>query len=253
MFANFAATIDTKDKVAARLPASSGFEFLDCPQRVQHRRRGRLEALRPAAEGLRRRGRLLHRASRTRTSRTCSTTPPRSTTSRSGSPTPTSTCQSFAEWNATGNGDNVYVRMAFTPFEQADEQPGHPAVPRHRRGERRRHQPARRSRPRRRSCCGPRRPRRAAPSSPATACSTSCQEVTSWTGGGLHAETNPGGNMPPECAMLAQARRHQVGAGLARGGGRVRLRSRRYRRADAAGSSTRRELDENRISTAFQP
>ena len=30
---------------------------------------------------------------------------------------------SFAEWNASGNGDNVYVATAFTPFEQADDNP----------------------------------------------------------------------------------------------------------------------------------
>ena len=110
--------------------------------------------------------------------------------------------QSFADWNATGNGDNVYVRTAFTPFEQADEQPGHPAVPRHRRpgnggdvsqlGEQ-------------------------ATSSfllwatAAKECGADLtrecvldelSQVTSWTGGGLHAEANPGENMPPECAML---------------------------------------------------
>jgi hypothetical protein len=27
-------------------------------------------------------------------------------------------------------------------------------------------------------------------------------QVDSWTGGGLHAETNPAENMPPECGML---------------------------------------------------
>ena len=29
----------------------------------------------------------------------------------------------FADWNASGNGDNVYVRMAYFPFEQASEVP----------------------------------------------------------------------------------------------------------------------------------
>ena len=27
-------------------------------------------------------------------------------------------------------------------------------------------------------------------------------KVKSWTGGGLHAETNPGDNMPPECTLV---------------------------------------------------
>ena len=58
---------------------------------------------------------------------------------------PNTYLQSFADWNTTGNGDNVYLRSAFYPFEQADDEPGHPAVHRHRRGQRRRHQPARRA------------------------------------------------------------------------------------------------------------
>ena len=29
----------------------------------------------------------------------------------------------FAAWNTSGNGDNVYVRMVYTPFEQADSNP----------------------------------------------------------------------------------------------------------------------------------
>ena len=27
-------------------------------------------------------------------------------------------------------------------------------------------------------------------------------KITSWTGGGLHAETDPAGNLPPECVMV---------------------------------------------------
>jgi len=27
-------------------------------------------------------------------------------------------------------------------------------------------------------------------------------KVTSWTGGGLHAQTNPGGNLPPDCGLV---------------------------------------------------
>jgi hypothetical protein len=28
------------------------------------------------------------------------------------------------------------------------------------------------------------------------------KQINSWTGGGLHTETNPGGNLPPECGII---------------------------------------------------
>ena len=71
--------------------------------------------------------------------------PPRSTTSRSGSPTPTSTTQAFAEWNAAGNADNVYVRSAFTPLEEADSNPATQQYIDIVDGQRRRREPARRA------------------------------------------------------------------------------------------------------------
>ncbi|HZM39329.1 MAG TPA: hypothetical protein VFB94_09455, partial [Acidimicrobiales bacterium] len=29
-------------------------------------------------------------------------------------------------------------------------------------------------------------------------------KITSWDGGGMHAESNPGENLPPECSLLLQ-------------------------------------------------
>ena len=44
--------------------------------------------------------------------------------------------EAFAKWNTSGNADNVYVREAFIPLEEASAEPGDPAVPRHRRQDR---------------------------------------------------------------------------------------------------------------------
>ena len=77
-------------------------------------------------------------------------------------------------------------------------------------------------------------------------------QITSWDGGGLHAETDPGGNMPPECFMLLtlngeiweQAYPEEVGEMECIPDGTVELSGRVVDQA---------ELDENRISTVFQP
>ena len=109
--------------------------------------------------------------------------------------------ESFAKWNTSGNADKVHIRTAFTPFEQAEEgsvtqqyvdlvegnggkisQLGEQTT-----------------------------------SSvllwmtAADACgadlSRDCvleelAKIDSWTGGGLHAESNPAENLPPDCGML---------------------------------------------------
>jgi ABC-type branched-subunit amino acid transport system substrate-binding protein len=109
--------------------------------------------------------------------------------------------ENFALANTAGNADNVHARMAFTPFEQADrneatqqyldliEQSG--GTP---------------------SLLGAQ-----ATSAfllwatAADACGADLTrqcvldelaKITSWTGGGLHAETNPAENLPPECVMV---------------------------------------------------
>ncbi|MCD9625153.1 ABC transporter substrate-binding protein [Rhabdothermincola salaria] len=108
---------------------------------------------------------------------------------------------SFVAANANGYADNVFVRLAFVPFEAADqnaatqqyldvveESGGEPAL-------------------------------LGAQSTSAfllwataaDACGAEltrdCMidqlgQITSWTGGGLHAETNPAGNQPPECVIV---------------------------------------------------
>ena len=70
-------------------------------------------------------------------------------------------------------------------------------------------------------------------------------------GGGLHAETNPGENLPPECNMLlklegtdwVQAYPEEEGEMVCDPDGNVKITGRVVDQA---------ELDENRISTKYQ-
>ncbi|MGH2474720.1 MAG: ABC transporter substrate-binding protein, partial [Candidatus Limnocylindrales bacterium] len=121
MFGNFAATIDTKDKVLQTFD-DFGFEFLDCP--IEYNIAGEPD-WKPFAQRM----------------ADCGA----EVVYYSGQPYPNmqtllddaaqvgfdpiwltdsnAYLQSFADWNATGNGDRVYIRTAFTPFEQADSNP----------------------------------------------------------------------------------------------------------------------------------
>jgi hypothetical protein len=201
MFGNFAATIDTKDKVLQAFP-EVGWEFLDCPQ--EYNIQGEPD-WRPFVQSL----------------SDCGA----EAVYYSGQPYPNmqnlldaaaqegydpiwvveanSYLASFAEWNSTGNGDNVYVRTAFTPFEQADTNPAtqqYMDVVEANGGDI--------------SQLGEQ-----STSSfllwatAAQACGAELtrdcvmeelSQVDSWTGGGLHAESNPAGNLPPECSLLLQ-------------------------------------------------
>jgi ABC-type branched-subunit amino acid transport system substrate-binding protein len=201
MFGNFAATIDTKDKVLQAFP-EVGWEFLDCPQ--EYNIQGEPD-WRPFVQSL----------------EDCGA----EAVYYSGQPYPNmqnlldaaaqegyepiwvveanSYLSSFAEWNSTGNGDNVYVRTAFTPFEQADDNPAtqqYMDVVEANGGDI--------------SQLGEQ-----STSSfllwatAAQACGAELtrdcvmeelSQVDSWTGGGLHAESNPAGNLPPGCSLLLQ-------------------------------------------------
>jgi hypothetical protein len=108
---------------------------------------------------------------------------------------------SFAEWNTAGNGDNVYVRTGFTPFEQADSNPATEQYVEIVEGN------------------GGKISQLGEQTTSAfflwataaDACGADltrdCMleelgKIDSWTGGGLHAESNPAENLPPECGML---------------------------------------------------
>ena len=199
MFGNFSATIDTKDKVLQAFP-EVGWQFEDCPQEyniagetdwrpfVQSMESCGVEAVYYSGQAYPNLQNLLDAAAQENFEPIWVTDP-------------NSYLRSFAEWNASGNGDNVYMRTAFIPFEQADD---NPVVQQYidivqddggdisQLGE------------------------QAASSfllwaTAADACGADLtrdcvmdqlSQVHSWTGGGLHAETDPGANMPPECSML---------------------------------------------------
>lgn len=248
MFGNFAATIDTKDKVVQTFP-EFGFEFLGCPQ--EYNVAGEPD-WKPFAQKLDSCGAEI--------------------VYYSGQPYPNmqnllddaaqvgyepiwladsnAYLQSFADWNSTGNGDNVYVRTAFTPFEQAESNPAtqqYIDLVEGNGGDI--------------SQLG-----QQTTSSfllwatAASACGADLTRecvldelsgITSWDGGGMHAETNPGGNMPPECSMLlkldgtswVQAFPEEEGEMACDPDGTIPLSGRVVDQA---------ELDDDRISTKFQ-
>jgi hypothetical protein len=199
MFANYAATIDTKDKVLASYPPF-GFEFLPCPQ--SYNISGEAD-WKPFAQKLKECG--------------------AEVVYFTGSPYPNFENfleaadqldfrpiyltdanfyeDAFAKWNTSGLADDVYVREAFLPLDQADKVP---AIQDYldivegdggdvnQLGE------------------------QSASSfllwaTAAKACGSTltrdCMaeelaKVDEWTGGGLHAPTNPATNMPPECGLV---------------------------------------------------
>jgi hypothetical protein len=248
MYGNFAATIDTKDKVLQSFP-EFGFEFLDCPQ--EYNIAGESD-WKPFAQKLKDCGaEVVYYA---------------------GQPYPNmqnllddaaqidyhpiwlvdanAYLPSFADWNATGNGDNVYLRSAFTPFEQAADNPAtqqYIDILEANNGDT--------------SQLG--QQATSAFLLWATAAKTCGAEltrqcvldeldtITSWDAGGLHAETNPGENLPPECAMIlklegtswVQAAPAEEGEMECNPEGSVELTGRVVDQA---------ELDENRVSTKYQ-
>ena len=109
--------------------------------------------------------------------------------------------ESFAAWNTAGNGDDVYVRTAFTPFEQMESNPAT-----------QQYVETVEANGGKISQLGEQT------TSAFFLWATAAKEcgadltrqcvldelskIDSWTGGGLHAESNPAENLPPECGML---------------------------------------------------
>ena len=199
MFANYAATQDTKDKVLATYP-EFGFNFLECGQ--EYNISGESD-WKPFAQRL----------------KDCGA----EVVYFTGSPYPNFENmldaskqvgfepmwitdanfydEAFAQWNVSGNGDNVYVREAYVPLDQADSnkavqdyldvvkavdgdvnQLGEQAASAFLLWA----QAAKE--------CGSDLTRQCV--------MDTLKKVTSWTGGGMHAEANPGENLPPECGLV---------------------------------------------------
>ena len=158
--------------------------------------------------------------------------------------------QDFANANTSGNADQVYMRMAFTPFEQASSNPatqqyidlvkaggGQPAL------------------------LGAQ-----ATSAfllwatAAKACgadlSRQCvldelAKVTSWTGGGLHAETNPAENLPPECVMVLQMKGTTFVQAMPATEGEFACDPKYVTKVEGIPAITAAKLDADRKSTAY--
>ena len=199
MYANYAATQDTKDKVLASYP-QFGFEFLDCPQ--EYNISGESD-WKPFAQRL----------------KDCGA----EVVYYTGSPYPNFQNMldaanqvdfdpiwitdanfydpKFADWNVNGLADKVYVREAYTMLEEAAEGSGtakYIEIVEASGGDI--------------SQLG----QQAASAfllwaTAARECgsdlTSQCvldeiRKITEWTGGGMHAPTNPGSNKPPECGLV---------------------------------------------------
>jgi hypothetical protein len=199
MFANYASTIDTKDKVLASYP-KFGFTFLPCPQ--QYSIAGESD-WKPFVQQL----------------KDCGA----ETVYFTGSPTPNfenvldAAAQidykpiwitdanfydtSFAKWNTNGNADNVYVREAFIPLEEADVNPAtqqYLDIVKGNGGDVNQLGMQATSAfllwATGAKACGS--------NLTSTCVLDNLSKVTDWTGGGLHAPTNPASNKPPDCGLV---------------------------------------------------
>ena len=248
MFANYPATIDTKDKVLASYP-KFGFEFLDCPQ--QYSIAGEAD-WKPFAQKL----------------KDCGA----EVVYFTGSPYPNFENfleaadqlqfhpiymtdanfydEAFTAWNKNGLADNVYIREAFPPLEEADSVPAIKAYldivkanggDVNQLGE------------------------QAASAfllwaTAAKACGSTLTrdcvmkelaQVTSWTGGGLHAETNPASNKPPECGVTLKLEGTKIVRFDPKEKGKLDC-SPDYVVAVTGDIVTRSKLGPDRVSTEFQ-
>lgn len=201
LFGNFAATRDSAEKVRQGFPAF-GFEFLDCDQEynlggeddwkpfVQRLKDCGAEVVYFSGEAQPNFQNFLNAAAQLQFT-------PKYIVDANFYKEP------FAQWNAQNNGvaNNVYMRMAFVPFEEANANPAtqqYIDIVTANGGDI--------------SLLGA----QAADAfllwaTAAKACGSELTRacvleqidaIKEWTGGGLHAPTNPGANLPPACGML---------------------------------------------------
>jgi len=199
MFANYSATIDSKDKVVSAWP-DFGYTFLDCPQ--QYSIQGESD-YRPFVQKLKDCGaELVYFV---------------------GTPYPNFENvlsaadqvgfdpiwyvdvnfydDSFRQWNTTGLADRVYVRNSFVPLEEAASNPatqqfldimGRYGGDVSQLGEQ--SASAFLLWATAAKACGSELTRQCV--------GDQLDGITAWTGGGLHAEANPGQNLPGDCGLL---------------------------------------------------
>lgn len=199
MYANYAATVDTKDKVLETYP-EWGFDFLDCPQ--EYNIAGESD-WKPFAQNLKDCGAQV--------------------VYFTGSPYPNFENfldaahqiafdpiyitdvnfydQAFADWNVNGYADKVYIRNTFVPLEEADDQPATAKYLEIVEGD---------------GGDVSQLGEQAASAflmwaTAAKACGSDLTRecvmaqlasVTKWTGGGMHAPSDPSSNLPQSCGMV---------------------------------------------------
>jgi ABC-type branched-subunit amino acid transport system substrate-binding protein len=249
LFANVAATIDTKDKAQAAGEAF-GWKFLGCPQ--QYSALGEAD-WRPFAQRLKECG--------AEVVDFVGTAEPNLLNVLDGAAQldyrpiwyadANNYVPQLAKANTSGNADNLYVRLAFTPFEEAN---GNPATKKYidlveKSG----------------GDIGLLGVQAASSfllwATAARQCGSdltrdcvlaNAKKVKKWTAGGLHAETDPGDNLPPECGLLVKLD----------GTKWVRVAPKKANTFDCDPSYRvkvtgrvvdQAKLDSNRVSTAFQP
>jgi ABC-type branched-subunit amino acid transport system substrate-binding protein len=199
VYANYSATIDSKDKVLSAYP-SLGWEFLDCPQ--EYNITGEAD-WRPIATNLKNCG--------------------AEAVYFSGSPNPNFRNLleaaalvdyepiwvtdpnfydfAFRDWNTSGYGDNVYFRLSAVPFEEAADNPAT-----------QQYVDAVEGAGGRTSLLGLQSTSAFLLfATAAKACGADLTRqclvdelstITEWTAGGLHAAGNPGENLPSDCGIL---------------------------------------------------
>jgi ABC-type branched-subunit amino acid transport system substrate-binding protein len=199
MFGNYAATIDSKDKIVNTWP-EFGYEFLDCPQ--EYNINGEASWL-PFVQNLKDCGaELVYFVG--------SPAPNfQNVLSAAGQidyrpiwyVDPNFYDASFRDWNVDGLADNVYMRQSYTPLEEADAEPSTQQfidIMNTYGGDM--NQLGQQSASAfllwatAAKACGSDLTRECV--------GEQLDTITSWTGGGMHAEANPGENLPSECGLL---------------------------------------------------
>ena len=198
MFGNFSATQDTKNKVLEAYP-KYGFKFLNCPQEYPINGaadwKPYIQKLKDCgAQVVYYSGQAYPNLQNTLDDAAQLNYHPIWLTDSNNY------LQSFAQWNKSGNGNKVYIRSAFVPFEGAKAGSAtqqYEDIVKANNGDI--------------SQLGEQ-----ATSSfllwatAASKCETLTRKcvldelakIHKWDGGGLHAETDPGGNMPAQCSVL---------------------------------------------------
>jgi ABC-type branched-subunit amino acid transport system substrate-binding protein len=199
MYANYSATIDSKDKVVSTWP-SFGYTFLDCPQ--EYNIQGESD-WKPFVQKLKDCGAeiVYFVGSPYPNFENALTAADQIDYHPIWYVDPNFYDESFAQWNTTGYADNVYLRESYVPLFEADANPAtqqYVDIMNTYGGDQ--NQLGEQSASAfllwatATKACGSTVTRQCV--------ADQLNQIQSWTGGGLHAEANPGQNLPSDCGLL---------------------------------------------------